>query len=150
MLRQAHCKTSAHLVLADARQGLPFTDQSLDMVISLHATLIHFIGPQELETLLGEVRRVLAPGGALVVELPHPATYPAEPVPGAWREYQPGMRCRAAGPGLEEMSLEKEGGLCTLIRVLRVADIQKLFKGWRRVELHPASGAGASGPTGVK
>lgn len=146
MLGRAHRKTAARLVLADARQGLPFGDDSLDLVISLHATLIHFTGPQELENLLAEVRRVLAPAGAMVVELPHPATYPAEPVPGAWREYQPGMRCRSAGPGLEEMSLVEEGGLCTLIRVLRVADIQRLFNGWRRVELHPGFRGGKFRP----
>lgn len=146
MLRRAHCKTSARLVLADARHGLPFTDASLDLAISLHATLIHFTNPQALENLLGEVRRVLAPGGALVAELPHPSTYPVEPVPGAWREYQPGMRCRSAGPGLEEMSLEQEGGLSTLIRVLRVADVQKLFRGWRRVELHPGFRGGRFRP----
>ena len=44
------------------------------------------------------------------------------------------------------MSLEKEGGLSTLIRVLRVADIQKLFKGWRRVELHPGFRGGRFRP----
>lgn len=146
MLRQAHRKTSASLVLADARQGLPFTDAGLDLVISLHATLIHLAGPRELENLLGEARRVLAPGGALVAELPHPASYPAEPVPGAWREYQPGMLCRAAGPGLEEMSLEREGGLCTIIRVLGVNEIKRLFGGWRRVELHPGFQGGKFRP----
>ncbi|MBU4605967.1 MAG: methyltransferase domain-containing protein, partial [Proteobacteria bacterium] len=54
MLHRAHRKTAARLVLADARQGLPFSGNSLDLVISLHATLIHFTGPQELENLLAE------------------------------------------------------------------------------------------------
>ncbi|MCB2191443.1 MAG: class I SAM-dependent methyltransferase [Deltaproteobacteria bacterium] len=142
MLEQAFRKTTAQLVLADARQGLPFSDSSLDLIISLHATLIHFAGPGELENLLAEARRALAPGGAMVAELPHPASYPPEPVPGAWREFQPGMQCRCAGSGLEEMSLEEEGGLSTLIRVLRVGDISKLFSGWRRVELYPGFSGG--------
>ena len=77
MLRRAHRKTSARLVLADARRGLPFTDASLDLAISLHATLIHFTDPQELENLLGEVRRVLAPGEPWWWSCPiHPPTLP--------------------------------------------------------------------------
>ncbi|MBU1275058.1 MAG: methyltransferase domain-containing protein [Proteobacteria bacterium] len=146
MLARARRKGPSRLVLADARHGLPFASASLELVISLHATLVHFAGPGELEGLLSEAGRVLAPGGALVAELPHPATYPSETMPGAWREYQPGMSCRAAGPGLEEIRLEQEGGLCTLIRVLRIGDIEKLFRGWRRVEMHPGFRGGRFRP----
>lgn len=146
MLSRARRKSPARLVLADARQGLPFADASLDLVISLHGTLIHFAGPRELESLLAEVGRVLAPGGAMVAELPHPATFPDDPVPGAWREYQPGMSCRAVGPGLEEMRLDQEGGLRTLIRVLGVEDVTGLFGGWRRLEVHPGFRGGGFRP----
>lgn len=146
MLERAQRKTVVPLILADARQGLPLIDASLSLIISLHATLIHFAGPGELEGLLKEARRVLAPGGALVAELPHPASYPAEPVPGAWRQYQPGMLCRHAGAALEEMSLVEEDGLSTLIRVIRVGDLPRLFQGWRRVEVHPGFGGGRFRP----
>jgi SAM-dependent methyltransferase len=146
MLERAQRKTVAPLILADARRGLPLLDGSLNLIISLHATLIHFAGPGELEGLLAEARRVLAPGGALVVELPHPASYPAEPVPGAWREYQPGMLCRCVAPALEEMSLAEEDGLSTLIRVIRAGDLKRLFRGWRRVEVHPGFSGGRFRP----
>lgn len=146
MLARAWRKGSPRLVLADARHGLPFAGGSLDLVVSLHATLVHFAGPGELEGLLSEVGRVLAPGGALVAELPHPATYPAETAPGSWREYQPGMSCRVAGPGLEEMRLEEESGLSTLIRALGIGDVEKLFGAWRRVDMHPGFRGGRFRP----
>ncbi len=146
MLSRAWRKNPQRLILADARQGLPFLDDSLELVISLHATLIHFTGPGELERLLAEVGRVLAPGGSLVLELPHPATFPPEPLSGAWREYQPGMSCRSVGSGLQEMRLDQEDGLCTVIRVLGVEDIKRLFQDWRRVELHPGFRGGRFRP----
>jgi len=146
MLAQARRQGDHPLVLADARQGLPFREQSFAIIISLHATLIHLAGPGELERLVAEAQRVLRPGGALVAELPHPATYPAESAPGAWREYQPGMSCRAAGPGLEEMRLDDKQGLATLVRTIRVPDVQRLFQGWPRVELHPGFGGGRFRP----
>jgi SAM-dependent methyltransferase len=142
MLELARRQGDHPLVLADARQGLPFRRESFAIIISLHATLIHLAGPGELDRLTAEARRVLRPGGVLVVELPHPATFPAEPAPGAWREYQPGMSCRAAGPGLEEMRLDDKEGLTTMVRTIRVPDVQRLLRGWSQVELHPGFGGG--------
>jgi ubiquinone/menaquinone biosynthesis C-methylase UbiE len=52
---------------ADAR-GLPFPDGSFDAVVS-NSTLDHFRRRDEIATALGELRRVLEPGGRLVITL---------------------------------------------------------------------------------
>ncbi|MEW5911142.1 MAG: class I SAM-dependent methyltransferase [Thermodesulfobacteriota bacterium] len=142
MLAQARCQPQALLVRGDAGRGLPFRSGVFAAVISLHATLIHLSGPGELETVAVEARRVLRPGGVLVVELPHPRTYPAMAAPGAWREYQPGMSCRRVAPGLEEMRLDDAQGISTLVRALTIADLKTWLKAFRRVELHPGFSGG--------
>jgi SAM-dependent methyltransferase len=52
---------------ADTR-GLPFPDGSFDVAVS-NSTLDHFARRDEIETALGELRRVLEPGGRLLITL---------------------------------------------------------------------------------
>ena len=56
------------------------------------------------------------------------------------------MSCRPVGQCLEEMRLDDHQGLTTLIRVLRLPDVQRLFQGWRRVEVHPGFRGGRFRP----
>jgi SAM-dependent methyltransferase len=56
--------------VADVR-ALPYADGSFDVVVS-NSTLDHFDSPGEIELALRELRRVLAPGGVLVVTLDNP------------------------------------------------------------------------------
>lgn len=137
MLERCRSGCGFPLVRADAAHGLPFRDRSFATVISLHATLIHLTAPGEIESALAEAKRVLRPGGVLVVELPHPASFPPSRDAPQWREYQPGMSCREASRGLEEMRLDDYQELTTLVRVLRLPDVQRLFQGWRKVRVHP-------------
>lgn len=72
-------------------QSLPFQSDSKDVVVSVH-TMEHL--PDDLR-FLDEVRRVLKPGGRLIIEVPTRMTRPfssnREPVmPGHIREYKPG------------------------------------------------------------
>jgi predicted SAM-dependent methyltransferase len=55
-------------LVADIRKGLPLTEASVDYAVSIHA-LPEFSYP-ELDTVLGELRRVLVPGGVLRLGLP--------------------------------------------------------------------------------
>jgi SAM-dependent methyltransferase len=55
---------------ADVR-ALPFEDAEFDAVFS-NSTLDHFDTPEEIVTALGECRRVLRPGGQLIVTLDNP------------------------------------------------------------------------------
>ena len=112
----------------------------------MHATLIHLSRPGELQTAATEAWRVLRPGGAFVLELPHPRTYPTVKGPNTWRLYQPGMSCRRVAPGLEEMRLDEAGGITTLVRVLTVADLKTWLKAFRRLELHPGFSGGRFQP----
>jgi SAM-dependent methyltransferase len=58
-------------VVADVR-SLPFTEASFDVVFS-GSTLDHFESVADIQTALGELRRVLRPGGTLIVTLDNPA-----------------------------------------------------------------------------
>ena len=58
-------------VVADVR-ALPFADDAFDAVVS-NSTLDHFASQAELEAALRELRRVLRPGGTLVISLDNPA-----------------------------------------------------------------------------
>jgi SAM-dependent methyltransferase len=124
------------LVLADFGRALPFAAESFAAVVCLHATVIHLPDLARLNRLAAEVRRVLAPGGVFVAEMPHPRSYPPERG-GAWRDFRPGVSLRRAGPGVETMRLEQEGGLATGIRVLEVDEVRHWLAGFSRVELHP-------------
>jgi SAM-dependent methyltransferase len=58
------------LINADVRR-LPLADQSVDVVLS-NSTLDHFDTEREIEEALGELVRVLKPGGILLVTLDNP------------------------------------------------------------------------------
>jgi SAM-dependent methyltransferase len=53
-------------------RSLPFDDASFDAIVS-NSTLDHFDSVGEIETAARELRRVLAPGGVLVVTLDNPS-----------------------------------------------------------------------------
>jgi SAM-dependent methyltransferase len=61
------------LVLADLWGELPFEAGSFDAVVALHGTLAHAPSGDAIEGLARESARVLAPAGALVVEVPTPS-----------------------------------------------------------------------------
>jgi SAM-dependent methyltransferase len=58
-------------IVADVR-GLPFPDASFDMVFS-GSTLDHFHSAADIRTALSELRRVLRPGGHMVLTMDNPA-----------------------------------------------------------------------------
>ena len=58
-------------VVADVR-SLPFADASFDVVFS-GSTLDHFESAADIQAALGELRRVLRPGGTLILTLDNPA-----------------------------------------------------------------------------
>jgi len=58
-------------VVADVR-SLPFTEAAFDVVFS-GSTLDHFESAADIQTALGELRRVLRPGGTLILTLDNPA-----------------------------------------------------------------------------
>jgi ubiquinone/menaquinone biosynthesis C-methylase UbiE len=136
MLARAKAKPGLRLVQADAGQGLPFGDACFDIVISLHASIIHLHKPDLLQNAIAEVSRVLKRGGIFVMEVPHPDTYPAGNGSGVWQEYQPGISCRRLSGGRQEIRLEQAGGISTVIRVLTPDDLGELLRGFRRVDLH--------------
>jgi SAM-dependent methyltransferase len=55
-------------ITADIRQGLPLDSNSLDYIVSIHA--LPMISYPDLVPVLGELRRLLAPGGVLRLGLP--------------------------------------------------------------------------------
>jgi SAM-dependent methyltransferase len=55
-------------VAGDIRSGLPIADDTFDYVVSIHA--LPMIGYHDLMYVLGELRRVLRPGGTLRLVLP--------------------------------------------------------------------------------
>ncbi|MBI5521076.1 MAG: methyltransferase domain-containing protein [Desulfarculus sp.] len=136
----------APLVLADASQGLPLRSASFASIVSLHSSLIHLTRPGDPPRLLAEALRVLRPGGLLVLELPHPHSYPPEAAPGRWRDFSEGIRCRRVEHGLEELRLDELGGLTTRVRLWELDDLRRWFQGWARVEVHPGFAGGRFDP----
>jgi SAM-dependent methyltransferase len=64
------CRAGGHrvgLVLGDLR-AVPLRDGCADLVLALNASLNYLLEPVELARALGELRRVTAPGGTVVVE----------------------------------------------------------------------------------
>lgn len=124
------------LVLADAGGSLPFASKSMSTVIALHATLSHITDADQQQRLADEVLRLLGPGGTWVIELPHPTTFPPLDRHRGWRTYRPGISCRSFGSGLEELCIDHQPGLRTMVHVLDPQRLQSLLKGFARVTLH--------------
>jgi SAM-dependent methyltransferase len=61
---------SARFVTADVRL-LPFSSQSIDLILS-NSTLDHFESAEEFREAVGELARVLSPGGRLIITLDNP------------------------------------------------------------------------------
>jgi ubiquinone/menaquinone biosynthesis C-methylase UbiE len=61
----------ADLQVADLSQPLPFADDSFDDVVS--SLVIHYL--EDWSAPLGELRRVLKPGGRLILSVNHPFVY---------------------------------------------------------------------------
>ncbi len=136
----------APLVQARAEAGLPFRAASFALVVSLHAALIHLTDVRALLDLLADCRRVLRPGGWLVVEVPHPRSYPPDSPPGRWRDFSPGISCRRVDNGLEELRLDELGGIRTRVRLWEIPLLHDWFHDYRRVELHPGFSGGRFDP----
>lgn len=125
------------LVRAHMGRTLPFASDSFSTIICLHATAIHLTAPGELESMAAETLRVLRPGGALVVELPHPSTYPPVERPAGWREFRPGLSCQR--PALHSLifRLDQDPALCTQVHPIEIADLAPWLGGFRTIHLHP-------------
>ncbi len=132
----------ANLVLAQAGRPLPFATDSFQSIISLHASLIHITEPDALAGLAAECLRVLRPGGVLVVELPHPCSYPPDPSPGRWRAYEPGLSVRRVAPEIEELRVDDQGGIRTRVRRWEADEVAGWLEGFARLELHPGFAGG--------
>lgn len=61
----------ADLSVADLAEALPYDDRTFDLVVS--SLSLHYLA--DWNPPLTEIRRVLRPGGRLVVSVPHPAAY---------------------------------------------------------------------------
>lgn len=139
MLAMARDKLpDAQLVQADMAAPLPFMDRSFGAAICLHATLNHLDGPDELARLGAEALRVLRPGGYLVLELPHPSSFPGGR---GWRAFRPGVMMREAGPCLEQMALTAMPGVSTDIMTPGPEELRQCLAGFARVELRAELGA---------
>lgn len=71
VVRDARAKNETIDAVACDVRSLPFRGAAFDTVVS-NSTLDHFTTMEELETALGELARVLAPGGRLVLTLDNP------------------------------------------------------------------------------
>ncbi|CAN5673891.1 hypothetical protein BH20ACT2_BH20ACT2_26200 [soil metagenome] len=71
VVRQAKAATACRAAVSDVR-ALPFDTGAFDGVLST-STLDHFADPADLARSVGEIRRVLRPGGRLVLTLDNPA-----------------------------------------------------------------------------
>lgn len=146
LARARHRLPQARLVMADAGQGLPFRDSSFETIISLHATLSHLAEADQRYRLAAEALRVLRPGGVMVVELPHPASFPPDKPAGRWRTFRPGISCRRCGPCLEELRLDLRGDLSTLIHVFDHEGLKVWLRGFAKVHLYPGFVPGRYSP----
>jgi len=141
----AVCDPRLRVAVSDVRQ-MPFPNNSIDVVVS-NSTLDHFTDISSLHLALGEVHRVLRPGGRLLITLDnpwHPILALRYRVPVAWLlraglvPYESG---RTLGPGALREALFAAGFEVTdasavmhFPRVL-VAQLGRIFATRRRADL---------------
>jgi SAM-dependent methyltransferase len=76
MVRRAAPKRSSRALFAHADlRSLPFVDHSIDAALAVYSFQL-----LDLDAVLPEVRRVLRPGGHLIVEVPRPGVRPRRPL----------------------------------------------------------------------
>jgi SAM-dependent methyltransferase len=97
-------------VRGDYRE-LPFADASFDAVLTLFSSLGYLERAEDVGV-LGELRRVLRPGCALVVETAHRDAFARAGVPQAWQQLPDGSLC------LEERSFDWAAGTLTDNRII--------------------------------
>jgi ubiquinone/menaquinone biosynthesis C-methylase UbiE len=134
------------LVRAAMGHTLPFASESFSTVICLHATAIHLTDQAQLKSLAAEAWRVLRPGGALVVELPHPCTYPSEESRGRWVEFFSGISCKRINPSLVSFRLDHDPTLNTLVRLIRMEELVDWLCDFTTIHLYPGFHGGRFNP----
>jgi SAM-dependent methyltransferase len=102
-------KSNATSVVGDA-QRLPFADESFDTVFCSQV-LEHV---QEPWKALAEMRRVLKPGGCLILTVPHMSWLHNEPYD-FYRYTVHGLRFLLTQAGFEEVKMKPAGGLLSLL-----------------------------------
>ncbi len=107
MMREANCKPGVNPVNAHAER-LPFPDGSFDRILMVDA--FHHLCDQEES--VGEMMRVLAPGGRLVVEEPNIEKGAVKLV--ALAEKLALMRSRFVRPAVMEAMFQAQGGRVTI------------------------------------
>lgn len=143
MLAQARrSHPTARLVRADAAQGLPLADRSLTTIISLHATISHVVEGAARRRIAEEALRVLKPGGVMVLELPHPGSFPRVEAPGRWRTFRPGISCLRRDGKTEELRLDHRPETSTLVCLLGLEDIKEWLGGFDTLHVHPGFSGG--------
>ena len=105
-------------VQGDAHR-LPFPDGTFTMVLSVD-TLEHFSAPW---TVLDEVRRVLVPGGRLVVSVPWMHPFHGDDL---WRYSPLGLRRLLENAGLTVESFEGRDGLFTAVAATAGSKLPRL------------------------
>lgn len=69
MIAQASAKFPDHQLIQSEISDLPFNDQQFDVIFSMHVFM--HLDEATIEKALGECRRVLRPGGRLIVDFPN-------------------------------------------------------------------------------
>jgi ubiquinone/menaquinone biosynthesis C-methylase UbiE len=126
--RVARARPPARVVEASA-EALPFADATFDTVVS---TMV-LCTVQDVGAALAEIRRVLAPGGRLLLIEHVRASSPRlvrwqDRLAGAWGAFAEGCRCNqptvelleAAGLHVEQLACERWRGMPALVRPLVV------------------------------
>ena len=93
MLQQARLRvgTDADLAVADLGEPLPYDDSTFDDVVASQA--LHYL--EDWDPTLAEFRRILKPGGRLIISEEHPSvTFLADRLSGGGSEYF-GVRARS-------------------------------------------------------